>query len=137
MRGAVDVVQGRQQPPDSLVRDPVEDRLCLAPARHQSFAPELRHMLRQSRLAQFRSVSERGHRQLSFQGEAAQDQEALVVADHPQDGGNPGGLLLKNFDPLGRLHLRPCILAIAKLVTANTYVNERNAGESRPSGSQP
>ena len=104
MRGAVDVVQGSQQAADLVIGDAVEDRLRLPPRRHQSFAPELREMLRQSRLAQIRRIGQGRDRQLSGQRETAKDKKPLVIADGPQDAGDLTGFSLQHIDPVRDLH---------------------------------
>ena len=121
--GAVDVVQGRQQPPDLLVAYPIEDDLGVPARRDQLLAPESGQVLRQRRLAQIHRLAELRYRQFAREGEPAKNEKALVVGDGPQNRADLAGLLFQSIDPVRQPHWDISALAIAKLVTANIYVN--------------
>ncbi|SOR31582.1 protein of unknown function [Methylorubrum extorquens] len=92
---AEDILQGREQPGDPGVLQSVVQGLALAPKRDQPVLTQLGEVLRQGRLAEIDRLAEARHVHLTAGEQQAQDEQALLVGEEPQQACGVSCLVLE------------------------------------------
>jgi hypothetical protein len=105
VRRAVDVVEGRQQFSDPIIRNPVIEGLARSSGGYQAVGSEFRKVLRKGGLAETDLGTERRYRHLACLGQPAEHHQTLLISQKSQRFADDLSLLLKIPYRLDVLHI--------------------------------